>query len=160
MTCKGTLGRFVFGKHRRQKRHHEVERSDSEWQERLTPEQYRILRRRGTERPFSGEYVHPGHRGQYRCAGCRSPLFAAVSQFDSGTGWPSFTSAVPDGVDLQPDLRMGIPRTEVSCRRCGGHLGHLFRDGPGPDRSRYCINSCALVLEEDDADARASRPRG
>ena len=128
-----------------------VERSDAEWRALLADEQYRVLRRKATERPFTGSYVHPARDGVYRCAGCDSPLFGADDQFDSGTGWPSFTAVVPESVELRRDFSAGIPRTEARCRSCGGHLGHLFRDGPGPDRSRYCINSCALTLEGADA---------
>ncbi len=131
----------------------EVEKSEVDWREQLTSDQYQVLRRKGTERAFSGTHIHPGERGRYRCAGCGARLFAAEAQFDSGTGWPSFSEVVPGSVDLKRDFRAGIPRTEALCRRCGGHLGHLFRDGPGPDRSRYCINSCALTLDEADADA-------
>jgi len=135
----GRLGR------RRRESPHEVERSEAEWREKLTPEQFRVLRRRGTERPFSHEAVVPDAAGVYRCAACDAALFRADAKFDSGTGWPSFSATEPDGVELHRDFRAGIPRTEVTCRRCGGHLGHVFNDGPGPGRKRYCINGCALA---------------
>ena len=122
----------------------EVAKTDDEWRNQLTPAQFRVLRQRGTERPFSNQAVAPDAEGVYRCAACDAALFRANAKFDSGTGWPSFTDSEPDGVELQRDLRAGIPRTEVVCRRCGGHLGHLFGDGPGPAGNRYCINGCAL----------------
>lgn len=126
-------------------REREVVKSEEAWREQLTPEQFRVLRRRGTEAPFSGPAVVPDAEGVYRCAACDAALFPADAKFDSGTGWPSFTDSVPDGVELRRDYKLGIPRTEVLCRRCGGHLGHVFNDGPGPGRKRYCINGCALA---------------
>jgi peptide-methionine (R)-S-oxide reductase len=126
----------------------EVQLSDQEWRERLTPEQYEILRRHGTERPFTGEYVNVKQDGTYRCAGCDAELFAAGTKFDSGTGWPSFYEpAVAENVELRTDRKFGMTRTEVLCRRCGGHLGHVFDDGPAPTGQRYCINSNALQLD-------------
>jgi len=125
-----------------------VSKSEQEWREQLTPEQYEVLRRKGTERPFSGEYVHAKVDGTYRCAGCGAELFRSDTKFDSGTGWPSFTEpAVAAAVELHTDRSHGMTRTEVTCRRCGGHLGHVFDDGPGPDRQRYCINSASLMLD-------------
>ena len=128
----------------------EVVRSDEEWQARLRPEAYRVLRRSGTEAPRSSEYEHPPQdpTGVYRCAGCEAALFRADDQFDSRTGWPSFSSATAaDAVRVRTDYAMLLPRREVSCARCGGHLGHVFGDGPAPTGQRWCINGAALDLD-------------
>ncbi|MDX6667309.1 MAG: peptide-methionine (R)-S-oxide reductase [Solirubrobacteraceae bacterium] len=125
-----------------------VSKTDQEWREQLTPEQYSVLREQGTERAFTGAYWDCKDDGVYRCAACRAPLFSADTKFDSGTGWPSFTEpAVAEAVELRPDNSMFMRRTEVVCRRCGGHLGHVFDDGPGPGGQRYCINSLSLDLD-------------
>jgi peptide-methionine (R)-S-oxide reductase len=127
----------------------ELTKSDEEWQAELTPQQYEVLRRKGTEPPFSGEYVHSKADGMYHCAACGAELFRSDTKFDSGTGWPSFTEpAVAANVTLIEDRSHGMRRTEVNCARCGGHLGHVFPDGPGPGGQRYCINSLSLKLGE------------
>lgn len=124
-------------------------RTEEEWREELTPLQYEVLRKKGTEAPFTGAYVHSETDGMYHCAGCGAALFDSNTKFESGTGWPSFTEpAVAANVELHEDLSHGMVRTEVTCRRCGGHLGHVFDDGPGPKGKRFCINSASLDLKE------------
>jgi peptide-methionine (R)-S-oxide reductase len=126
----------------------EVEKTDEEWREQLSPEQFDVLRRAGTERAFSGKYWDCHDDGTYRCAACGAELFDAGSKFESGTGWPSFTEPmVADAVELKRDVSHGMIRTEVVCRRCGSHLGHVFDDGPGPSGQRYCMNSLSLDLD-------------
>ena len=130
----------------------EVQKTDEQWRAELTEEQYRVLRQAHTERPFTGEYVHNHADGSYRCAGCGAELFRSGAKFESGTGWPSFTEpALAAAVELRPDNSLFMRRTEVVCRACGGHLGHVFNDGPRPTGQRYCINSCALSFEAADA---------
>ena len=127
----------------------EITKTDAEWRAELTPEQYDVLRRGGTERAFTGRYWDAHDDGIYRCAGCGAELFDATTKFESGTGWPSFTEPkIADAVETRDDTAYGMRRTEVVCKRCGGHLGHVFDDGPRDQGGlRYCINSCSLALE-------------
>jgi len=128
-----------------------VNKTDEEWRQTLTPEQYRVLRRKGTERPFSGEYDKAKEKGTYVCAACGNPLFASDAKFDSGTGWPSFWEPLAgDSVATEEDRSLWMTRTEVLCSRCGGHLGHVFPDGPKPTGLRYCMNSVALKLRPEE----------
>lgn len=146
-----------------------VEKSEEEWRRELTPEQFRILRKNGTERAFSGAYWDTKVDGTYVCAGCGEPLFESEHKYDSGTGWPSFDRpAEPDAVETEEDRSLFMRRTEVRCARCGGHLGHVFEDGPETTGLRYCINSAALDLAPDEPagpdgaeePARGGEPRG
>jgi peptide-methionine (R)-S-oxide reductase len=127
-----------------------VDKTDAQWREELSPEQYEVLRRQGTERPFTGKYWNVKDDGMYHCAGCGAPLFSSDTKFESGTGWPSFYEpAVAENVEVHTDTSHGMVRTEVRCANCGGHLGHVFDDGPNPTGLRYCLNSCALDLKQD-----------
>jgi len=125
-----------------------IQKSEQEWRAQLTPEQYDVCRNKGTERPFTGEYNKSKEAGIYKCVACGNELFDSNTKFDSGTGWPSFYQSISeDNVDLAVDHSHGVQRTEVVCSACGGHLGHVFPDGPRPTGLRYCINSVALKLD-------------
>jgi peptide-methionine (R)-S-oxide reductase len=125
-----------------------IQKSDKEWAEILTPEQYNVLRKKGTEMPFTGKLLHVKEKGIFKCAGCGQPLFESETKFNSGTGWPSFYKPISqDAVEEHIDKTHGMIRTEVLCSRCGGHLGHVFNDGPAPTGQRYCMNSISLEFE-------------
>ncbi len=129
----------------------EVTHSDAEWRKLLTRAQYDVLRDEGTERPFSSDLNHEKRDGVFDCAGCDLPLFSSKTKFDSGTGWPSFWQPLPGAVDERKDTTLGMTRTEVHCHRCGGHLGHVFDDGPPPTGLRYCMNGVAMVFKPSSA---------
>lgn len=128
-----------------------IKKTEEEWKKELAPEQYKIMRRKGTETPFSGKYYAVKEKGMYKCSACGNELFSSDTKYDSGTGWPSFSApASNQSVETETDKSLRMERTEVICGKCGAHLGHVFDDGPEPTGKRYCINSIALDLEKDD----------
>jgi peptide-methionine (R)-S-oxide reductase len=130
-----------------------IKKSDEEWKKELSDEEFRILRKKGTEPPFTGKYHDNKKKGRYFCAGCGTELFSSDTKYDSGSGWPSFYSPIDDeNVETKPDLSLGMKRTEILCSKCGGHLGHVFEDGPKPTGQRYCVNSASLKFKDAEAD--------
>lgn len=128
-----------------------VEKTDAQWRKELTPEQYKVMREKGTERAFTGAYVDNHEQGMYKCAACGEPLFDSDTKFESGSGWPSFFKPLSaDAVETEEDRNHGMRRTEVMCKKCGAHLGHVFDDGPKPTGQRYCVNSISLKFEKKD----------
>ena len=145
--------RWLTGSPARAAETFEIQKSDAEWRSQLTPQQYEILRKEGTERPWSSPLLQEHRKGIFACAGCDLPLFSSETKFDSGTGWPSFYQPLPNAVGTTVDRTFGMARTEVHCRRCGGHLGHVFDDGPKPTGLRYCMDGFALNFHPASASA-------
>ena len=141
-----TLPAFMLSPVARAARAYEVTRTDAQWKALLSPEQFYVLRKAGTERPYSSPLDKEKREGVFACAGCQLPLFSSAAKFDSGTGWPSFFKPLPNAVEKESDTTLGMRRDEVLCRRCGGHLGHVFDDGPKPTGLRYCMNGLALAF--------------
>ena len=130
-----------------------IEKTDAEWRAELSPEEYRVLRQKGTERAYTGKFWDHHEDGTYTCRGCQAPLFTSEQKFDSGCGWPSYYDAIDSGaIVTRPDNSYGMTRTEIVCARCGGHLGHLFDDGPNPTGLRYCVNSASIDFKKDDSE--------
>jgi len=128
-----------------------MKKTEEEWKKQLDPETYKVLRKKATERPFTGKYLNNKEKGMYVCAGCGAPLFSSDSKYDSGSGWPSFWSAAEkDNIEEKPDHSLLMNRTEILCKQCGGHLGHVFDDGPQPSGQRYCVNSLSLGFRKND----------
>jgi len=138
------LGRMTTSSSVRAATNHEVMHTEAEWKKLLTPAQYDVLREEGTERPFTSPLLHEERAGVFSCAGCDLPMFSSKTKFDSGTGWPSYWAALDKSVDEHTDRSFGMARTAVNCRRCGGHMGHVFNDGPKPTGLRYCMNGVAM----------------
>lgn len=137
-----------------------MNKTDEEWKKELTPEQYHIMREKGTEVPFTGKYVNTKEKGMYQCAACGNQLFSSDTKFESGTGWPSFDQAIPGSIKMNTDAEYGMTRTEVTCANCGAHLGHLFDDGPSQTTGkRYCINSACLLLQPENGTAEKSETK-
>lgn len=146
LTALGFLGARTFAGTPAETRVFAVSHTDDEWKSQLTPQQYSVLRQQGTERPFSSPLDHEKRSGTFTCAGCANPLFGSATKFDSGTGWPSFWKPLANAVNETSERTLGMLRTEVHCRRCGGHLGHVFDDGPAPTGLRYCMNGVAMTF--------------